>query len=53
MINKVIDASQSAFLEGRGLMDGVLVENEVLDERRGSKKVVFSLRWTTERLMTP
>jgi len=38
VINKVIDARQSAFLEGRGLMDGVLVANEVLDEMKRKKK---------------
>ena len=38
MINKVIDARQSSFLEGSGLMDGVLVANEVLDEMKRKKK---------------
>ena len=38
MINKVIDVKQSAFLEGRGLMDNVLVANEVLEEMKRKKK---------------
>jgi len=38
VINKVIDAKQYSFLEGRGLMDDVLVTNEVLDEMKMKKK---------------
>jgi len=34
VINKVIDVRKSAFLEGRGLLDGVLVTNEVLEEKK-------------------
>jgi len=43
--NKVIDSRQSAFLEGRGLMDSVLVANEVLEEVKRKKKscVVFKV----------
>ena len=38
MINKVNDARQSAFLKGIGLMNGVLVAKEVLDEMKRKKK---------------
>jgi len=38
VISKVIDFSQSTFLEGRGLMDNILVSNEVLDEMKRKKK---------------
>jgi len=38
VISKVIDVRQSAFLEGRGLLDSVLVENEVLEEYKRKKK---------------
>jgi len=42
VINKVIDVRQSTFLEGRSLLDSVLVANEVLEEyKRKRKSCVF------------
>ena len=42
VISKVIDVRQSTFLEGRGLLDSVLVANEVLEEyKRRRKSCVF------------
>jgi len=38
VISKVIDVRQSTFLEGRGLLDSVLVANEVLEEYKRKKK---------------
>jgi len=56
VISKVINVRQSAFLEGRGLLDSILVANEVLEEmKRNKKSCVFfkvnyekaydSMRW--------
>ena len=45
VLNKVIDPRQSAFLEGTGLLDSVLVANETLEEVKRKKKecVVFKV----------
>jgi len=45
VIGKIIDARQSAFLKGRGLMDSVLVANEVSEEYKRKRKscVVFKV----------
>ena len=38
VLRKVIDSRQLAFLEERGLMDSVLIANEVLEEAKRMKK---------------
>jgi hypothetical protein len=38
VMNSIISPSQSAFLKGRHLVDGVLVVNELLDFAKKSKK---------------
>jgi len=45
VLDKVIDARKFAFSEGRGLMDKVLVANEVLEEvkRKNSSCVFFKV----------
>jgi len=43
VISKLIDYRQSTLLEGRGLLDSVLVANEVLEDVKRKKKncIVF------------
>ena len=42
MLYKVIDARQSTSLEGWGIMDSLLVANEVLEEvKRGKNNCIF------------
>ena len=38
VLPKVIDNSQSAFIKGRGLMNSILVANEVVEECRHKKR---------------
>jgi len=45
VISKVINVRQSTFLEGRGLLDSVLVANEILEEYKRKRKscVIFKV----------
>jgi len=53
VLHKVIDSRQFVFLEGRGLMDSVLVANEVLEEvKRRKTSCFFFSKLTMKRHMT-
>lgn len=45
----IIDDTQSAFLEGRQLLDSVLVENEAIDEAREKKKACLIFKVDYEK----
>ena len=38
VISKVIDIRKSAFLEGKGILDSILVANEIIEEMKRKKK---------------
>jgi len=52
VIEKVIYGSQSAFLSRRGLLDNVLVVNEVLDDLKRRKKSGVIVKLDFERRTT-
>jgi len=37
VIPKIIDSSQSSFIEGRGLLDCILAANKVVEECKGQR----------------
>lgn len=49
MMNSIISKSQSAFLKGRHLVDGVLVVNEVVDLAKKSKRQCLILKVDFEK----
>ncbi|XP_058747155.1 uncharacterized protein LOC131620159 [Vicia villosa] len=51
VLNSIISNSQSVFVPGRQLLDGVLVANEVVDFARKEGKIVFFSRLILRRLM--
>jgi len=52
VINSIISKSQSAFIKGRNLVDGVLVANELVDYAKKSMKEFWFLKWILRKLMT-
>ncbi|PNX57813.1 cysteine-rich receptor-like protein kinase [Trifolium pratense] len=49
VMGSVISASQTAFVKGRQILDGILVANEVVDEARKSKKEMLLFKVDFEK----
>lgn len=52
-MRKIIHETQSAFVGGTRMMDGVVISNEIVHERKVKKKkkkgLVVSLKWTLKK----
>jgi hypothetical protein len=52
VIGSVVSETQSAFISGRQILDGILIANEIVDEaKRKKKKKLLCLKWTLKRHM--
>ena len=49
VLNSVVDESQSAFLKGRGLLDSVLMANEVIEDLRRTERSDLCLKVDFEK----
>ncbi|RVX16746.1 hypothetical protein CK203_006242 [Vitis vinifera] len=50
-MGKLVSYSQNAFVEGRQILDAVLVANEAIDSRKRSASAGLVCKWTLKRLM--
>ncbi|MCH80340.1 cysteine-rich receptor-like protein kinase [Trifolium medium] len=49
VIGKVVSETQSAFVKGRQILDGILIVNEVVDDARKRKKEMFMFKVDFEK----
>ncbi|GKU89787.1 hypothetical protein SLEP1_g3881 [Rubroshorea leprosula] len=52
VLDKIIGEQQMAFIEGRQLMDGVVIANEVIDEAKRKRKKITWRNWIKECLQS-
>lgn len=52
VIGSIVSDTESSFIKGRQIFDGILVANEVVDEARKCKKEFFFLRWILRKPTT-
>ena len=51
VMGKIISQSQSAFVEGRQILDAILIANEVVDSTSKEKRLVWFANWTLKKPM--
>lgn len=49
VVHKVISLSQSTFIRGRNILNGVVVANEIVDEAKKKKKSLFMFKIDFEK----
>ncbi|RVX07806.1 hypothetical protein CK203_021931 [Vitis vinifera] len=52
VLHKTIHSTQGAFVQGRQILDAVLIANEIVNEKRRSGRKELSSKLTLKRLMT-